>query len=281
VDQRSQVSADSIESPIGDLFLRLSSPQAGAAWTEFLRRYSSLILQVTRRFESEDERVNDCFLYACAQLSDNDFRRLRSFRPDGPAQFRTWLTAVVTNLCIDWRRKLSGRLRPVAAIAGLPDLDQLVYRLIYVRGMTRGQCLQVLAGRYPGLSDSKLAEINARLFGLLTPRQRWQSGARARGSLSLDELSHPESDVPGFQPESPGPGPELLAAFEQEREQVEAALKQLPQRQRLLLRLRYQQELTLEEVARLARIPDPYRAHREIQAALEMLGAILGRRNAP
>jgi RNA polymerase sigma factor (sigma-70 family) len=278
VDQRSQGSADTIEGPIGDLFIRLSTPQAGAAWTEFLRRYSPLILQVTRRFESEDERVNDCFLYACAQLSDNDFRRLRSFRSDGPAQFRTWLTSVVTNLCIDWRRKLSGRLRPVAAIANLPELDQLVYRFIYVRGMTRAQCLRALAGRYPNLSDAELAAINARLFGLLTPRQRWQSGARARGSLSLDELSHSDSDEAGFQPEEAGPGPDLLAAFEQEREQVEAALGQLPQRQRLLLRLRYQQELTLEEVARLARIPDPYRAHREIQAAVEALGAVLKRR---
>ena len=42
--------------------------------------------------------------------------------------------------------------------------------------------------------------------------------------------------------------------------------------------LRYQQDLTLEEVARLARIPDPYRAHREIRAALEALGDVMTRR---
>ena len=256
----------------------MSTRQAGAAWTEFLRRYSSLILQVARRFESEEQRISDCFLYACAQLSDNDFRRLRSFRPDGPAQFRTWLISVVTNLCIDWRRKVSGRLRPVAAIACLPELDQLVYRLIYVRGMTRGQCLQSLGDRYPDLTEAKLGEINAKLFVLLTPRQRWQLSSRTRRSISLDELAQPEPDEPGFQPEEPGPGPDLLAAFEQERELVEAALAQLPPRKRLLLRLRYQQDLTLEEVARLARIPDPYRAHREIRAALEALGDVMTRR---
>ena len=277
MDQPSHGFAQTIEGPIRDLLAQLSTRQAGAAWTEFLRRHSSLILQVARRFESEEERVSDCFLYACAQLSDNDFRRLRSFRPDGPAQFRTWLVSVVTNLCIDWRRRLSGRLRPVAAIAGLAELDQLVYRLIYVRGMTRGQCLQSLGSRYPDLTDAKLGEINAKLFALLTPRQRWQLSSRTRGSISLDELAQPESDEPGFQPEEPGPGPDLLAAFEQERELVEAALAQLPPRQRLLLRLRYQQDLTLEEVARLARIPDPYRAHREIQAAIEALAAVLKR----
>ena len=51
-----------------------------------------------------------------------------------------------------------------------------------------------------------------------------------------------------------------------------AALAKLPPRPRLLLRLRYQQELTLEEVARLVGLPDPYRTHREIQAAVEALG---------
>ena len=280
MDQPSYGSAKTTEGPIRDLLARLSTPQAGAAWTEFLRHYSSLILQVARRFESEEERVSECFLFACAQLSDTEFRRLRSFRPDGPAQFRTWLTAVVTNLCIDWRRKVSGRLRPIAAVAGLAELDQLVYRLIFVRGMTRAHCLQSLTGRYPDLTDAGLADINARLFTLLTPRQRWQLSARSRGSISLDELAQPDSDEVGLQPQEPGPGPDLLAAFEQERELVEAALAQLPPRQRLLLRLRYQQDLTLEEVARLARIPDPYRAHREIQAAVEALGAILKRRGA-
>lgn len=278
MDQPSHGSADTAEGPIGDLILRLSTHQAGNAWTEFLHRYSSLILQVARRFDGDDERVNDCFLYACTQLSDNGFHRLRCFRLEGPAQFRTWLISVVTNLCIDWRRKLSGRLRPVAAVAGLAELDQLVYRLIYIRGMTRGQCLRALESRFPDLTETTLAEINARLFVLLTPRQRWQLSARARGSISLDELVKREADEPGIQPEEPGPGPELLAAFEQEREQVEHALMQLTQRQRLLLRLRYQQELTLEEVARLARIPDPYRAHREIQAAIDALGAVLKHR---
>jgi transcriptional regulator with XRE-family HTH domain len=40
----------------------------------------------------------------------------------------------------------------------------------------------------------------------------------------------------------------------------------------LLLRLRYEQDLTLEEVARLVGLGDPYRAHREIQAAVAELG---------
>lgn len=263
------------EGPITDLLARLSSDQAESAWNEFLRRYSSLVFHVARQYESNEERTSDCFLYACGQLSDNSFRRLQSYRPDGPAQFRTWLTSVVSNLCIDWRRKLHGRYRPTTAIARLPDLEQLVYRYIYVRGMTREHCLRVLQARFPGLTDLQLSEINARLFSLLTSRQRWQLSARTRDSISLDEATLSDQEDAPIQPEDPGPGPEALSQMEQDRGLLDAAIAQLQPRHRLLLRLRYQQDLTLEEVARLTHLPDPYRANREIQAALAALALLI------
>jgi len=82
--------------------------------------------------------------HVCAALSDNGFRRLRSFRPDGPACFKTWLMAVVSNLCVDWHRQQQGRIRPTPCILHLPELDQQVYQCIYVRRMSRAQCLQEL-----------------------------------------------------------------------------------------------------------------------------------------
>jgi RNA polymerase sigma factor (sigma-70 family) len=141
--------------------------------------------------------------------------------------------------------------------------------------MTRQQCLRVLEPRFPDLTDPQLSDINARLFSLLTSSQRWQMGARTRGSISLDEASTPDEDDAPIQPEDPGPGPDTLAQAEQERSLLETGMARLPPRQRLLLRLRFQQDLTLEEVARLTRIPDPYRANREIQAALAALAQLL------
>lgn len=263
------------EGPIKDLLEQLSSGRADSAWSEFLKRYSPQILHVARQYESDHARVMDCFLYACGQLSDNGFRRLLSYRLDGPARFRTWLTAVASNLCIDWRRKQDGRYRPIAAVAGLPELDQLVYRCIYVRGMTRGQCLHALELKFPGLTDQQLSEINARLFSLLTSRQRWQLSSRKGESVPLDEAPEPDQDEPAFQLQEPGPGPDALAQMEQDRTMLEAAMSRLQPRQRLLLRLRYQENLTLEEVARLTRLPDPYRANREIQAALAALAQLI------
>lgn len=263
------------EEAVGELLERLSSGRPDSAWTEFLHRYSAQIMHVVQRYESDHGRVMDCFVHACGELSNNGFQRLLRFRPDGRARFRTWLAAVVSNLCVDWRRQQHGRFRPIQAVARLPELDQLVYRYIYVRGMPRDECLHALRGRFPGLTEQSLSEVNARIFSLLTPRQRWQLSTRASDPMSLDEATAPDRDAPVIQPEDPAQGPDEHAQADQERILLEAAMAQLPPRQRLLLRLRFQQDLTLEEIARLTRLPDPFRVHRQIQAALEALGEFM------
>ena len=71
------------------------------------------------------------------------------------------------------------------------------------------------------------------------------------------------------------PGPEEQAEATQQRRQLRDALAKLTPEQRLLLRLRYEQGLTLAEVARLTRQPDPFRANRQVQAALEALARLM------
>jgi len=252
---------------------RLSSAAAGDAWTEFLDEYSPLIRHVVRGHEHDPAEAEDSFNYVCEALSDDGFRRLRSFRPDGPARFRTWLVAVVANLCRDWCRRRHGRSRPVQAVARLPELDQEVYRLMFVQGSSRAACLAALAPRFPDLSEATVAEISGRLFGLLTPQQRWQLSARPHAPVRLGPPSR-DGDPMG-RVEAAGPGPEEQAASIQESRQLREALARLAPEQRLLLRLRYEQGLTLAEVARLTRQPDPFRANRQVHAALEALARLM------
>jgi RNA polymerase sigma factor (sigma-70 family) len=263
------------EDSVRDLLKRLSAGQVDAAWREFLERYSPLMLHLAQQYETDRERALDCFVYVTGALSDDGFRRLLKYRPDGPAQFRTWLSTVVANLCIDWRRHQRGRFRPVQVIAGLPALDQLVYRCLYVRGMTRDETLRALQVRFPEVTVQQLAEISARLFSSLTSRQRWQLSVRMAGSVSLSKPPLPDAEESAYQPEDPAPGPDLLAQNDQDHSRLEAALARLPSQQRLLIRLRYQQDLTLAEVARLAGLSDTNQAHRQIQAALAALAELL------
>jgi RNA polymerase sigma factor (sigma-70 family) len=260
---------------VTELLARLSAEQSGTAWREFVKQYSALIMHTVRRHENDHDRVSDCFLFVTAALSDDGFRRLLSYRPEGPARFRTWLMAVVSNLCIDWRRRQDGRIRPIQAVSRLPELDQLVYRHIYQRGLSRAQCLLALQPKFPDLTEQQLADINARLFVLLTPQQRFHSGVRSGTTVSLDGRSTPGESGAAGTLEEPGPGPDELALQAQQQSRLQAALSRLPPQQRLLLRLRFEQDLTLAEVARLTRQQDPFRANRQIQAALAALADLM------
>jgi RNA polymerase sigma factor (sigma-70 family) len=260
---------------VTELLERLSSGRVGAAWSEFLALYSPLIMHVIRRQDADDDRAAECFIDVCAALADDGFRRLRSFQPDGPARFRTWLVAVVSNLCVDWRRKQHGRARPLRRVARLAELDQQVYHCIFVRGLSRAECVAALVPRFPELTEASVSEINARLFALLTPQQRWQLSVRTP-MLRPVTCTGPEDEDPTWQVATPGPGPDELTAESQEQRRLQDALAKLPAEQRLLLRLRYEQNLTLAEVARLTGQPDPFRANRQIQAALDTLAGLMG-----
>lgn len=261
---------------VNELLRQLSSGRVDSAWGEFRARYSPLIARTVRLHDIDCDSAEECFAYVCGALSDDGFRRLRCFQPGGPARFTTWLMAVVSNLCVDWRRKEQGRVRPPRRVSRLPELDQQVYRCIYVQGMSRAQCVAVLAPRFPELTDATVSEINARLFGLLTPQQRWQLSAHSQvRNPARGDIANQEGGL-DLQMAAPEPGPDDLAAESQERRQLQDALARLPPRQRLLLRLRYEQDLTLSEVARLTGQPDPFRANRQIQAALEALADLLG-----
>lgn len=260
---------------IARLLAQLASARVDTAWAEFLARYSPVISRAVRLHGIDRDSAEECSAFVSSALADDGFRRLRCFRLEGPARFRTWLTAVVSNLCVDWLRRERGRVRPLRRVSRLPELDQRVYSCIYEQGMSRAQCLMTLASRFPDLTAAQVSEINARLFGMLTPQQRWHLSARTKarhpavGDVACDE------DAPAWQRAAPEPGPDDLAADSQERERLQGALAKLPPRQRLLLRLRYEQDLTLAEVARLTGQPDPFRANREIQAALDALAGLM------
>jgi RNA polymerase sigma factor (sigma-70 family) len=237
-------------------------------------------MHVIRSYGVDGDRADDCFLHVCSAFSDDGFRRLRSFRPDGPAQFRTWLMAVAANLCCDWCRREQGRIRTVRSVSRLPELDREVYRCIYEQRMSRAQCLQALAPRFPGLTEARVAEVNARLFRLLTPQQRWQLTVRTPVLRPATFPIAPEEDDQAWQVAQPGPGPDELAEESEQRRALQQALAKLSADQRLVLRLRYEQNLSLAEIARLTGQPDPFRVNRRIRAALDALADAMGGRCA-
>ncbi len=77
---------------------------------------------------------------------------------------------------------------------------------------------------------------------------------RKRNPASLDEMQDPEDGTP-FEPPSSGPSPFEQVAARQQQERFDQALERVPPLFREVLVLRFQEQMKLEEIAKLIHIP--------------------------
>jgi RNA polymerase sigma factor (sigma-70 family) len=255
---------------------QLASRDRGAEWSEFLAVYSPLILQVVRLFERDADSVEDCFLFVCERLRRDDLKRVRRFREDGSASFPTWLRAVVRRLCLDWRRHRYGRFRLPRAIARLPELEQEVFRCLHVRRLSENETLHCLTALWPGLTRQQLADAAARVGRSLPPRQWWLllvHRPRLQSISKAPETSDPADGEAGLI--DPTADPEREAAGREQVGALRAAIDRLQPRERLLVRLRYVEELPLAEIARLTGLSGASQVERQLQRALDELRAMM------
>ncbi len=260
---------------------QLGLREARAAWAEFLEAYSPVIFQIVRLFEREPDPAADCFLFVSEQLSQNQFRRLRRFKPDGPARFVTWLRVVVRNLCLDWHRKEFGRERLFDCIARLTAFDQDVYSQVYAQGLSQEEALFSIGTKYPRLTVDDVGESVERIQQALTPRQLWLLSTRRP---KVESLESEPADNPGSlerQIPDPRPDPETLSVTREDQAALERALHGLSTPQRLLIKLRFEQDLTLREVAELLDLKDAQTADRRIREVLERLRKELSGKTGP
>ncbi|MFC1689876.1 sigma-70 family RNA polymerase sigma factor [Pseudomonadota bacterium] len=256
------------ENSVADILHRLNSSDAGPAWAEFLDSYSGLIMKTASQFEYRQDRSSECFLYVCEKLNDDGFRRLLKFNASGRCRFRTWLGTVAFNLCVDWHRREFGRATLLPAISALPAFDRAVYHLVIQQCADKEAAFQTLRADFPDLTRELIENSVIRVYELLTPRQRWQILVRnRRKKMARDKQS---ADLVDFLPD-PGAGPELEAQKQQDLDRLQDAMSRMSSRQCLLLRLRFQEGLSLKKIAEVCQLGDTNRAWRHLQAALKAL----------
>jgi RNA polymerase sigma factor (sigma-70 family) len=254
---------------IPELLRLLSGADSSAAWQEFLSEFSPILQQVIVLSISDPDIQGDCFVFVCEQLARNRFRRLRKFDCSGRASFATWLRAVVRNLCIDWHRKNGGRFQPFTWVSKLPSLDQHVFRCLYKQHRSIAHTFACLAPIIPGLTLSSVEESAERLGARLSPRERWLLSSRQVSIESFDadgEDGFAILDIPDLMPD-----PEHASMDRECQRALAATISALPAADQLLLRLRFEQDLTLAEIARVAGLKDAQTADRKIRAVLDQV----------
>ncbi len=246
----------------------LARGEVDEGWPAFLRAYSPLILQVVELFARDEDAVSDCFLFACTQLANRRCRRLRRFDPAGPATFSTWLHAVVYNLCRDWRRQQYPRRRAWRSISRLPAFDQEVFHLHFEREMDARETLEALRSGFPAVTEARLEASIGRLRACLSSRQLWLLATRRPRLRSLavaaaDGRENGERQIP-----HPGPDPEAVAGRREQMSALERTIKDLPAADALCLRLRFEQELGLAQIARVMGWKNAQEADRRLRKIL-------------
>ncbi|PYV74810.1 MAG: hypothetical protein DMG97_07760 [Acidobacteria bacterium] len=261
---------------IAALLDALRSSSSRDAWVGFLESYSPVLYQTARACTRDEDAAADCYLHICEQLARNRFQRLLKFKLAGRASFITWLRVVARNLCFDWHRSRSGRHRPFKSLQHLSQLEVEVYNCRFNRGFSQEETLQKLESTFPGVSLSELAVIEGRLHSSLSSRQHWILSARkqlvfSKTIASVGEEGREQSvDVI-----DPRPDQEALIVGRQQQAQLEMCVASLTTDERLILQLRFGEDLSLAEIAHLTGLEDAQRVHRRIAAILKRLGAAM------
>lgn len=242
------------------------------AWARFLQLFSPVLMKAANYHTQSSELAKDCFLFICEKLVERGFEHLDRFDPGRGVGFRSWLAAVANNLALDWHRQQFGRTRLPRAVQAMSELDQAVYRLKYLKRMENAACLALLRRHFPRIGRQQLSESLARLHQAFSPQARWRlsfvNRPRAQRQVSYESgfvtLDFDNDDAPHEE-----------AVVQQKTRHLERALAQLSTQQRLLLRLRFEQQLSLEQAARITGCSNLHQARRMIEKAITQLRGLL------
>lgn len=258
---------------IAELLEGLQSPDPLPAWRAFLDEYSPILYQAASACTSNSDAAADCYVAICEQLAHSKFHRLLKFHPDGRASFTTWLWVVARNLCFDWHRKRNGRFRPFRSIQRLSQLELEIYMCRFERGLSAEQTLEQLLLTAPGLDFAQLARLEKHVESSLSSRQRWFLSMRQHRAESRASIVLAEADIDQI-PDHRSDQEDLLSK-QQEQMQIRKCVAALPTFERLLVQLRFEEDLSLSEIANLTGLGDAQRVHRRISSALKKIRAAL------
>ena len=226
------------------------------AWDLFLDRHAGLMLSTLHHLGFGHDEAMDRFVYICEKLSEDSFRRLRSVRFAGQqGELTPWIRTVVKRLSVNWAWSVEGRLRLFKSIEALPELEQRVFQLYFWRGLPPPEVHQAL--RAEGRASLRLVEVFDALeavFGHLNETQRWRLMSQLQRNRHPVPIAVPlarddSETAVAFEPPAPHADPEAAFLEQEERREVHEALQGLAPRDRLILQLRFEEALTVGEVA--------------------------------
>ena len=219
------------EWPLSDTMPSSCIPEGESeSWfLEHLALVNGIIEAIARRHCLGSPEADEFAAWARGRLMDNDYAIIRKFQ--GRASIKTYLSAVLANLYRDFRNSVWGRWRPSAEATRLGPVAIRLEQLLYRDGMSMREASGALSSAGCRLSDVELARMAARLPSRPRDREVALDASLVATNGDLDRV-----------------------ATERERLLIQTALQravaELGDEDRLILRMRYWDEVSVANIAR-------------------------------
>lgn len=211
-----------------------------------------------RRHLSAPER-EDFAGYVHLRLIEDDYAILRKFQ--NRSSLRTYLAMVIERLSLDFCAEKWGRWRPSAMADRLGPVAVTLERLVTRDNHTLDEAIEILRTNH----DVALSEIALRnIWEQLPARTRTTSvGEEAAATISSDDSS--ESRIEDA---------DRRTRIEQLHGALQTAFADIPAQDRVIIALRFDQGLSMVEIARLTGSSVPT-LHRRLDKSVKQLRAAL------
>lgn len=247
-------------------------------WPAFLDNYSGVLLRmISRRLLDEDDRM-EAYVFVCEKLAAGNLERIRRFTAEVAsrrARFTTWLAAVVRNLCVDWLRSVKGRRMLPTAVEKLPARDQAIFRLVFWDGRSYAETEELLVGQgFERLGVADIGLIVESIHAALPTTSLWSALVEQSQHQPLVRLDQDPDDEGGAPPPTPidtGDTPEAAWRRTALEEALSEQLAGWRPEDRLLLSLRFEDELKAREIAGIIGADSEATVYQRLRTLLDRL----------
>lgn len=216
----------------------------------------SAIRAVCRRHRLSGAEGEDFSSCARIALIEHDYARIRAHA--GRSSLQTYLAVIVTRLFQDWRNAQWGKWRPSAEATRLGPLAVRLETLISRDGLSFDQACETLWTNHRVTeSRDELARLHERF------------PVRARRVFTTDDALATMA-APTHSPDAALAAREAAGDTARAVRALQTAIGELPPQDRLILRLRFDEALSVAEVAKMMRLEQKplYRRLERLLAAL-------------
>jgi RNA polymerase sigma factor (sigma-70 family) len=214
-----------------------------------------------RRRHLAPAELDDFASFVKLRLVDDDYAILRKFQ--GRSTLWTYLSAVIERLSLDYCADKWGRWRPSAAAERLGAPAVLLERLVSRDSHSLDEAIEIIATNHAiGVGKAELLKLWAQLPLRVRTAEVGEEAAAAIPSPDTSEQNVEDA--------------ELRVNIERLERALQTALAQCSSQERVLLALRFDQELSMVQIARLTGSSVPT-LHRRLDKSVQQLRTSLSR----